>query len=68
MKASSKTTTKVRVHISEREIAELVRAAGIHVPMGVELDCYTAPFDTEFDADGGGIMVEWTVPHATEQG
>lgn len=68
MKASAVTSTKVTVHISERELVELVRRAGIHVPADTAVDCYAAPFDTEFDPDGGGIIVEWSENHAPKQG
>lgn len=68
MKASSVTSTKVSVHISEKELVELVRAGGIHVPADMSVDCYAAPFDTEFDPDGGGIIVEWSEEHAPKQG
>jgi hypothetical protein len=69
VKASSVTSTKVSVHISETELVALVRSAGIHVPADTAVDCYAAPFDTEFDPDGGGIIVEWTQEHdAPKQG
>lgn len=68
MKASAVTSTKVTVHIPERELVDIVRRAGIHVPADAAVDCYAAPFDTEFDPDGGGIIVTWSETHGPKQG
>jgi hypothetical protein len=67
MKASSRTVTKVRVHISTEELIECVRRAGIHIPEGAGVDVYGAPFDDE--TEGDGVLLEWSQVHAeNEQG
>lgn len=66
MKASSKTTTKVTVVISTEELVDIVRNAGIHVPRGVDVAVFGAPFD-DLD-EGDGVMLEWIAFDDSKQG
>jgi hypothetical protein len=63
VKAKSTTTTTVVVHISTKELVEIVRASGIHVPDSVA--AYPA---TPFDYGEDGVVLEWQVDHAQKQG
>jgi hypothetical protein len=58
MKAESTTLTKVTVFISNRELVEFVRKAGIHVPEDVDVDVLA-----DADEVGNGVFLEWSQEH-----